>query len=364
MVAPEAFTPRWASPPGRTIRRALDAQGITVTDFAEMAGLSHQAAELLFLGEAPITMGVARKLEQAVGGTVAFWVQRDGQYRDSLALIDADRWAAGFPTADLARLGWIERPMSWTARIQTLLGFFDVADAAAWQRAYGALLEGARYRMAAALLEPKALAAWLRRAEVEAASIETAPWSADAFRQALDAARPLTKLGDPARFVPALTDICASAGVALVVVRAPTGCAASGAARFANAVSPQIALSARYLSDDHLWFTFYHEAAHLLLDGPGPVVVDVLEETSARQIDDREAAADAMAGELLLPSAVRDALPDPISPRDVLRAARDAGVSPGIVVGQLQHAGVIRYRSRYNALKRRYAWRGATLETA
>lgn len=359
----QAFTPRWASPPGRTIRLALDARGLSVAEFAAAADLSPQAAESLLTGEAPITMGVARKLESMVGGSVAFWVQRDGQYRDSLALVAADRWAEGFPTADLARLGWIERPASWTARIRTMLGFFGVADTEDWQRTYGVMLQGARYRMArAAPLEPKAVAAWLRRAEVEAGPIDTAPWSADDFRRVLDAARPLTKLHDPAQFIPALREMCGAAGVAVVVVRAPAGCPASGAARFDDRGRPQIVLSGRYLSDDHLWFTFFHEAAHLLLDGPGPVVVDVLEETSTGPGDNREAAADAMAGELLLPPAVRNALLEgPVSPRDVVRAAREAGVSPGIVVGQLQHAGRLDYRSRYNGLKRRYAWRGATL---
>lgn len=366
MVDQEAFVPRWASPPGRTIRLALDARGLSVAEFAAAIDLSPQAAESLLAGDSPITMRVARRLESTVGGSVAFWVQRDGQYRDSLALVAADHWADGFPTAALVRLGWIERPRSWLATIQTLLAFFGVVDTEAWQRAYGAMLDEAQFRMAqAAPLEPKAVAAWLRRAEVEGSAIDTAPWSASDFRRALDDVRPLTKMRDPAEFVPALRDRCAAAGVALVVLRAPTGCPASGAARFVDAERPQIILSGRYLSDDHFWFSFYHEAAHLLLDGPGPVVVDVLEHSDGIPSDDREAAADAMAGELLLPKAIRDGLAAGAnSPRDVLRAAREAGVSPGIVVGQLQHAGRIGFRTRYNVLKRRYAWRGSSLGTA
>jgi hypothetical protein len=175
----------------------------------------------------------------------------------------------------------------------------------------------------------------------------------------------LTNERDPAEFVPALRDACARSGVAVIVARAPRGCPVSGAARFPAGGRPQIILSGRYLSDDHFWFTFYHEAAHILLDGPGPMFVDAFEDAAARPQEAREAAADAMAGELLLPAAVMDQVAgNGLSPRDVIGAARAAGISPGIVVGQLQHAGLLGFGSRYNGLKRRYAWRGATLGRA
>jgi Zn-dependent peptidase ImmA (M78 family) len=40
----------------------------------------------------------------------------------------------------------------------------------------------------------------------------------------------------------------------------------------------------------------------------------------------------------------------------VMRFARRIGISPGIVVGQLQHRGIIA-RNQLTKLKRRYAWR-------
>ena len=43
--------------------------------------------------------------------------------------------------------------------------------------------------------------------------------------------------------------------------------------------------------------------------------------------------------------------------------ARAAGVAPGIVVGQLQFAGLIGY-DQLNTLKRRYRWNGPNLGTA
>ena len=40
---------------------------------------------------------------------------------------------------------------------------------------------------------------------------------------------------------------------------------------------------------------------------------------------------------------------------DFVRFARRIGISPGIVVGQLQHMGKLNYR-QMNGLKRRYTW--------
>jgi len=42
---------------------------------------------------------------------------------------------------------------------------------------------------------------------------------------------------------------------------------ASGATRWLSASKALVQLSLRYKTNDHLWFTFFHEAAHILLHG-------------------------------------------------------------------------------------------------
>jgi hypothetical protein len=46
----------------------------------------------------------------------------------------------------------------------------------------------------------------------------------------------------------------------------------------------------------------------------------------------------------------------PVNGRAVMRFARKIGIAPGIVVGQLQHAGRLK-RQQLNNLKRRYRWK-------
>ena len=365
-MSSDTFTPRWASAPGSTIRDVLVARDISLAEFAASVGVPTPTAESLLAGHQPITVGLARRLESSIGGSVAFWLSRDGQYRDDLAVVATDRWASGLPIEDMAGFGWIDRPRTWQERSRTGLGFFDVADIQQWRQVYEVLVEGARFRLSAAgRTEPLAVAAWLRRAEIQGSGAETANWNPDHFRLALQQVRTLTTARDPREFVPLMQDACAQAGVALLVVRAPHGCPVSGAARFLDQTRPQIILGGRYLSDDHFWFTFYHEAAHILLHGASAVFVDEFEEAVGERPTDDESEADDFAGETLLPRGVRDGIPHGhLSPRDIVRISRDAGVSPGIVVGQLQHLGLLGFGSRYNGFKRRYRWVGPSLGKA
>jgi HTH-type transcriptional regulator / antitoxin HigA len=360
------FTPRWASAPGSTIRDVLAARDISLAEFAVSIGVPTPTAESLLAGHHPITVGLARRLESSIGGSVAFWLSRDGQYRDDLTVVATDQWAGGLPIEDMTGFGWIARPRTWQERSQAGLRFFDVADIEQWRQVYEVLVEGARFRLSSAVRrEPLAVAAWLRRAEIEGSEKETAAWNPDRFRLALQQVRTLTTSRDPEEFVPLMQDACAQAGVALLVVRAPRGCPVSGAARFLDQNRPQIVLSGRYLSDDHFWFTFYHEAAHLLLHGAGAVFVDEFEEVAGERPTDDESEADDFAGDMLLPKSVRERIPHGhLSPREIVRASRDAGVSPGIVVGQLQHHGLLGFGSHYNGFKRRYRWVGSSLGRA
>jgi Zn-dependent peptidase ImmA (M78 family) len=113
-----------------------------------------------------------------------------------------------------------------------------------------------------------------------------------------------------------------------------------------------VILSFRYLSDDHFWFTFFHEAGHLLLHPMGETFVD----GGAAEHTDKEADADAFSTHTLVPSSAFAELPR-LRARsiDVIRFARSVGVSPGIIVGQMQHHGYIGPQ-QLNKLKRRYSW--------
>jgi hypothetical protein len=267
----------------------------------------------------------------------------------------------------MATFGWIAPDVDdWVEQIEVCLRFFDVETPEVWKTDREALAERTRFRPSRALnADEFAVAAWLRQCEIELSQVPCRAWDRDAFARLLPQLLPLTQVRDPRLFLAELRTRCAEVGVAVGVVRAPRGCPVSGAAlKLANG-QPSIALSGRHRADDHLWFTFFHEAAHLLLHGTDALYLDEIEPDSDPPLSADEVEADDFAGTLLVPPEYDDQLfRARRSPLELRRIANEIGVSLGIIVGQLQHRGAIGYNTRLNRLKTRYTWNGPSLEKA
>src|SRR5439155_23980248 len=126
------------------------------------------------------------------------------------------------------------------------------------------------------------------------------PFDEAVFTGALQELRSFTSK-EPAQFVPALREQCAAGGVAVVFVPPLPGVRAYGATRWLHSTKALVQLSLRGKTDDHLWFTFFHEAGHVLKHGKRAVFVEDGDAKAAAR-DPREAEADAFACDLLIPS--------------------------------------------------------------
>lgn len=354
------FLPQWTTPPGSTIADSLAARRVSHTQFAEQLGQSAEFVQRLLSGREAITIGLARQLQQFVGGSAAFWMMRDRQYREDVArLREAGlSWLQELPLNDMSRLGWIAEESPAGFEVETLLRYFDVPSVPIWRVNYAAMLEAAAFRTSRAFSSNvAAVAAWFREGQRLAESISCQPWNPEALQRALlGELRALTRLADPQRFIPRLRTIAAACGVAVVLVPAPTGCRASGALTWLSENKALVLLSARYLTDDHLWFTFYHECGHLLLHRDAQLFLDEDEDQVATASAVEEGEANSFAVEMLIPREYKHALRlVRLNTVDVVRLASEIGVSPGILVGQLQKMGRLG-PERLNGLKRRYQW--------
>ena len=164
---------------------------------------------------------------------------------------------------------------------------------------------------------------------------------------ALPALRALT-CTPPEVFGSKMQEICAAHGVAVVFVEGVPGARASGVTRWLKPDKALIQLSLRYKTDDHLWFTFFHEVAHVLRHGKTQVWI---EGSSPVADDPREAEADRFSREVLIPPAAARELDTLKTDGAVQEFADRIGVAPGIVVGRLQHDEYWLH-SRGNHLKR------------
>ena len=361
------FQPNWSSAPGETIVDILRERGISESIFSDRICFSPQQTSDLIEGRATITIAIARKLSAILGPSVEFWMSRDHQYRqDANRLRDEEKkWVRRLPIGDMVKFGWLGPPPLPTEEFKACLDFFGVSSIREWTEHYTDQMEVAAFRMSPSFgSKYGADAAWLRQGELEAQEVECQPWNPEGFLESLSEIRKLTRVKDPAKFIPALRRICSNNGVAAVVVRAPSGCRSSGATRFITAEKAILQLSFRFLRDDQFWFTVFHEAGHILFHGERRFFLSalnrqkswILEGKDVTQEDDEEKEANDFAANILIPPEFQAELSClSFNHSSVIRFAHQVGVSPGIVVGQLQHDELIGY-SQLNRLKRQYEW--------
>jgi plasmid maintenance system antidote protein VapI len=338
----------------------MNRREMTPDMLAKCMGRDASVVNGLLSGNVAIDKPIAGLLAKCVGGSPAFWATRQSQFERDLdraaAALSTDQsksWLRTLPIKEMMEAGWIPVSKEPRETLKSSLAYFDVTDSDEWRERYTAFQNTFSFRTSPSV-ESKlgALAAWLRQAEIQAGRMTYATWDPAGLRARLDTLRVLTKATNLAHFIPRLRALCAEVGVAMVFLKAPAGCRASGATRFLSSTKAMIVLSFRYLSDDQFWFSFFHEIGHLLLHGTEATFVD----GEAADLTDREVEANGFAAGVLIPQNRQDellALPSRV--RDVIRFAVSVGVSPGIVVGQMQHRRLIGPQ-QLNGLKRRYGW--------
>jgi HTH-type transcriptional regulator / antitoxin HigA len=345
----------YATPPGEILRELLDEQGSTQRDLARRADLSPKHVNQLIHGLVPLTADVAQRLEFVTGVPARMWNRLEADYRSDIERLNAQRdleqyglWLSTLPVNELVKRGILPpTPKDKASRIEQMLSFFGVASIDAWTEVYERLACSFRQSQA---FEPKpgAVAAWLRLGESAAHDIHCEPFDRGGLIAALPALRALTREA-PEEFEPKMQTICARNGVAVVFVKEIPGARASGVSRWLTPQKALIQLSLRYKTDDQLWFTFFHELAHVILHGK----TDVWIEDGTVKDDPKETQADAYSRDLLIPPAYSAELKRLRSLVSVEEFAKKIGTSPGIVVGRLQHDGIWP-PSNGNRLKRRF----------
>jgi hypothetical protein len=202
------------------------------------------------------------------------------------------------------------------------------------------------------MASPEAVAAWLTWGEREAAKVEVGPFDAARFRKVLAEIRPLTRRVPFMQIFERVRSMCAEAGVAVLLIPELKGTHLNGAVRWLGNKAI-IQLSLRHKKDDQFWFTFFHEAGHLLTGARRRDYVDAADLPVSREVDHDEELADQFAWDVLLPPAGYQAFVTTadFSQVAILAFAERQQVAAGVVVARLQTDGRIP-RSYSNNLKK------------
>lgn len=364
------FAPDWVLPPGESILDLAEERGWTQAELAQRLGYTEKHVSQLIHGKVPITVDAAQRLERVLGSSIDFWLALESNYQKHKARLEAaERHAAWVPWLDelpikaikeLMACGTIPqqpRVMSKTDKpgvVEACLRFFGVASPDEWRAHYGGMQVAFR-RSHAEQSHVGAIATWLRLGEQQAEKLNSPKYDKARFEKALSTIRELTR-AEPQIFEPQMRQLLAEAGVLLVLVPAIPKAHVSGVARWLSPTRPLIQLSLYGKTNDKFWFTFFHEAAHILLhansrEDKKSIFLD--DPNAAHTDDPREYEANTWAGNHLIPAEHTPLLHSLHSKVAVENFARQVGIHPGIVVGRLQHDKLIGF-SLMNNLKQSF----------
>ncbi len=352
------YSPDYAVPPGETLAEVLQERGMSQAELARRADISAKHVNQIVQADAPISPEIALKLERVTQVPAGLWTQLEAQYQQQQSAkaeaqtLEADvDWLPALPVKELVQRGWITRRGSKVDQLREVLSFFGVASRNAWQTIWD--VPTAYRRSRAFESDLHALAAWLRIGELRAQQLECGPFHRHGFRTALGEIRELTRIDDPATWLPKLRALCAANGVAVVIEKEIPGARINGAVRWLASDLVLLELSLRHRWADIFWFSFFHEAAHILLhERKRQTFIDATRTDG----DDLELEADAFASRILIPRELEKELETVRTAIQVREFAQQIGIGAGIVVGRLQHDKQLNH-NQLNSLRRRFQFR-------
>jgi len=372
-AATTRFEPDYAVHPGKTLAETLDASGMPISQLAERSGLARKTISGIIHEREPITPDTALLLEKVFRVPARFWLDLQKNYEEAAArLRERERltrhldWIKqeSIPVKDLMDRGAIPETRGGMERLSGVLAFFGVASpeehAVVWQ----GIREAYAFRKSAKIQSRfGTISAWLRLGEIAAAEISCAAYDKKRFAQALGkirrlCARPVADVQDD------LLHELAVCGIALVLEPGIRGAPIHGATRWLTKDKALVQMSARGKNDGDFWFTLFHELGHIWLHGKR----DVFLEMDRTAHTDKEAEANRFARDRLIPEeryhaflqekgGIGKAWPLRLSKRDIRVFAASVAISPGIVVGRLQHDGWLPL-SHCNDLKQQLRFAG------
>jgi len=348
------FEPDYAIPPGETLKEVMASLNMSQKELAIRTGLTVQSLNRIFKGHQPISYETANKLELATGVSASMWNNLEAQYREQLAKtkerhrLEADLdWLRTIPTQELIQRNAIEPQKDRVLLLREVLKFYGLSSVSAWRDIWTKPAVAARRSQCFETCPGKA-SAWIRLGEIQAHRMDYRSFDKNTFIRAVKKIRLLT-VKDPEEFIPETIQLCADSGVALALVPEMKKVPWHGATKWLSASKAMILLNLRGKMEDQFWFSFFHEAGHVLYDSKKDLYIN------DGSIDDsRERKANEFAADILIPRNRDSEIASLRAEADVIRLADELKISPGIVAGRFQH--LTQKWSYFNGLKRKFQW--------
>lgn len=343
------YNPDRVTHPGVTLSEKLDELEMGPKEFAVRTGKPEKTISMILTGRSSITPEMAVLFEDVLKIPADFWLNRQKQYSEAQARIkrkadiqQATEWSRQFPYAEMAKLGWVPVTRATEEKVEHLFQYFRVGSEKAFEDYYFKQKLKVSFRISLAhTKKPFAFAAWLRQGELQASNLITPAYNAKAFESNLPYIKDIMAQ-HPEDFFAKLQKICQECGVKVVYTPCLPGAAVHGSTRWINE-TPLIQLSARYKQNDIFWFTFFHEAAHILKHGKKYVSIENVDYDEHDM--EKEQEADQFAIDWTFSEEQeQEVLSRPtLTVKDIEDFAQKFNTHPAMIIGRFHHKGLLHY---------------------
>jgi addiction module HigA family antidote len=335
----QTFMPDYAVHPGTILKDTIEDMGITQESLATRIGMKAQSLSRILAGRTVISPDTAAKLELALGIPAKFWNSLQAQYHELVAKqeererLELERqkrrdWIKQFPLTMMTKRGYIAKIKDETEQYRELLLFFGIANGVAWADQWDSPAVAAKCSTCFETNKWHA-SVWIRQGERMAEKLPCAPYDERKFKNALTEIRKLT-IETPDVFFRKMVELCTGAGVALALIPEVPKVPWSGATKWMMA-KPLIILNLRGKGEDRFWFSFFHEAAHVLHGSHKRLYI------ADKSKDPAEVEADQFAADTLIPAKYNPRIMAAKTSANITAIAKELGIAPGIVAGRYEH---------------------------
>lgn len=300
----------WCVPsPGFELAEKLEEMGLDANDLAARMGYTPKAVNDILQAKCRITPESALSLEMVTDIPVDYWLRRQMAYdafvtreRVKKSLENQSLWKKSFP-GELNVRNWVRKGADKADEksLMPLLKFFAVASPQAWDGYYKKAQLKVAFRISLAeVKDPYATSAWIRRGEILSDQDPMEKLGQPAVRKKLKAALPeiiafaaankklpkrekrITYWTPEAEVVDdcmtGLQELCRKIGIRVLFVQNFKSSPIHGMYRWYKDV-PLIQLHDRFKKRETMWFTFFHELAHVLYHGKKGICLQNIEIT-------------------------------------------------------------------------------------
>jgi HTH-type transcriptional regulator / antitoxin HigA len=349
MTLANQYMPDIVFHPATTLSEKLGEMKMSIKEFALRTGKPEKTIIAVLKEESSLTPEMAILFENVTQIPAKFWINKQARFNEYVArkkqeeaIENATDWVKEFPYSEMAKKNWVPPTGKNEGKTINLLNYFGIASHRAWEKLYlETELKVAAYTSLKLTHQPHAISAWLRQGELQAKQIDVPAFDMKTLKNNIPLMRQLM-VEQPSGFFEQLQKFCLNAGVVLLFTPKLPKVQLSGSTRWLNN-TPLIQLTARYKRYDNFWFVFFHELGHIILHGKKYISLENVDFAAADPEKEEDAHKFALKHTFTKQQEKEILQNQVITEQDIIDYAEKFNTHPALIVGRLQHAGLIHY---------------------